>query len=410
MPGLKHKLPALRHHKPSGRAVVTLNGRDHYCGSWNSPESRAEYDRLIAEWLAAGRGSPKSTPDAPSADPSVSEILVAFLKHAEIHYRSPAGELSSEVENLKDAIRPLRRLYGRTLARSFGPLALRAVRDEMVRSGLARTTVNARINRVRRVFRWAASVELVPAAVVQQLATVDGLRIGRTQARETEGVKPVSIDDVEATLPFMPRPVAAMVRLQLACGCRAGEVVVMRGCDLTPGDPVWEYRPGAHKNAWRGMTRVIPLGPRGQAIVQEFLKPTLESFLFSPQDSIAEIQTRRTTARKSRRTPSESAKRVARPGQRHGQRYTTNTFGQAIRRACIKAGVTVWSPLQLRHTAATLIRARFGLEAAQASHRTRKGRRDPTLRGAGSCQSTGGRGGDWVKFGRNERYGERLTL
>jgi integrase len=37
----------------------------------------------------------------------------------------------------------------------------------------------------------------------------------------------------------------------------------------------------------------------------------------------------------------------------------------AIRRACVKAGVPIWSPLQLRHNAATAIRARFGLEAAQ---------------------------------------------
>ena len=38
----------------------------------------------------------------------------------------------------------------------------------------------------------------------------------------------------------------------------------------------------------------------------------------------------------------------------------------AIMRACKKAGVPEWSPLQLRHTAATAIRARYGLEAAKA--------------------------------------------
>ena len=37
----------------------------------------------------------------------------------------------------------------------------------------------------------------------------------------------------------------------------------------------------------------------------------------------------------------------------------------AVQRACRKAGVPAWSPGQLRHTAATLIRARYGLEAAQ---------------------------------------------
>ena len=40
MPKLKNKLPAYRHHKASGQAVVTLNARDIYLGKHNSPESR----------------------------------------------------------------------------------------------------------------------------------------------------------------------------------------------------------------------------------------------------------------------------------------------------------------------------------------------------------------------------------
>ena len=77
---------------------------------------------------------------------------------------------------MKDALRPVRRLYGATAARAFGPLALRAVRDLMIRGRLARTTINARIGRIRRAFKWAASVEMIPAGVVEALCRpVDGL-------------------------------------------------------------------------------------------------------------------------------------------------------------------------------------------------------------------------------------------
>jgi integrase len=366
MPRLVNRLPSLRHHKPSGCAVVTLNGKDHYLGPWGAPESRAEYDRLIAEWLASGRGRPKPEGSAPEPDPAVSKILLAFWRHAERHYRAPDGRPSGELENLRDALRPVRALYGRTPARAFGPLALRAVRDEMVRSGLARKTVNARVNRVKRCFRWAASVELVPASVVQALATVDGLREGRTEAREAADVSPARPEHVEAALPFMTRPVAAMVRLQLLTGCRAGEVTAMRGCDLTPGETTWEYRPATHKNSWRGKTRVIHLGPKAVEVVRGFLKPDLNAYLFSPRDAVAEAQAARRVSRRSKPTPSELAARVAEPGGRHRARYDTNSYGQAVRRACRKAGVPVWSPLMLRHAAATEIRARYGLEAAQA--------------------------------------------
>ena len=79
----------------------------------------------------------------------------------------------------------------------------------------------------------------------------------------------------------------------------------------------------------------------------------------------AEHHARRGEARASRRTPSEDARRAKSPGGKHAARYTRVTYRQAVVRACRKAGVEPWSPLRLRHTAATLIRARYGLETAQ---------------------------------------------
>ena len=49
------RVPKYRRHKPTGQAVVTLSGKDHYLGKWNTTASKAEYSRLIGEWLAAGR-------------------------------------------------------------------------------------------------------------------------------------------------------------------------------------------------------------------------------------------------------------------------------------------------------------------------------------------------------------------
>lgn len=42
----------------------------------------------------------------------------------------------------------------------------------MTARGLARTTINQNVGRIRRMFRWAASEELIPATVDQSLATV----------------------------------------------------------------------------------------------------------------------------------------------------------------------------------------------------------------------------------------------
>src|SRR4051794_13686603 len=118
------RTPSYRHHKPTNQAVVTLNGRDIYLGIYGSPKSRAEYDRLIAEWLTNGRTFLGGRPDGLT----VNEILLAYLRHAEGYYRKD-GKPTRELENIKLALRPLRRLYGHTFASKFGPLALKAVRS-----------------------------------------------------------------------------------------------------------------------------------------------------------------------------------------------------------------------------------------------------------------------------------------
>jgi hypothetical protein len=80
------KPPSYRQHQPSGQAVVTLNGHDNYLGVFDSPESRAEYDRLIAEWLSAGR-------QLPSRALSVNELLLAYLRFAAEYYAPPSTKL-----------------------------------------------------------------------------------------------------------------------------------------------------------------------------------------------------------------------------------------------------------------------------------------------------------------------------
>src|SRR5262245_2141892 len=70
------RIPNYRLHKPSGQAVVTLNNKDHYLGQYNSPESRAEYDRLIAEYLASRLQAGPTR--GLTAGLSVSEMILAI--------------------------------------------------------------------------------------------------------------------------------------------------------------------------------------------------------------------------------------------------------------------------------------------------------------------------------------------
>jgi integrase len=368
VPSHPPRLPKYRHYGPKNLAVVRIDGRDVYLGPYDSAQSHEKYRRVVAEWLTARAPRPGSDGRSVRTAPlAVCEVMLAYLDHAVRHYRTPDGRPTRELDNIRDALRPVKELYGLTPAAEFGPLVLRSVRQAMIDARLKSTTVNARVHRVRRMFRWAASVELIPASVVRALDTVDGLKRGRSAAEDPDPVRPVPVEHVEAVLPFLSRPVAAMVKVQLLTGCRPGEVIGMRGCDLSPGKPNWEFRPQSHKNSWRGQDRVIPLGPRAQEVVREFLTTDPSAHLFSARQAVAEHHARRSGSRRTKRTPSELARRCPDgPGRHHADRFDRRGYRQAVVRACRRAGVPRWSPLQLRHTAATLIRARYGLEAAQS--------------------------------------------
>jgi integrase len=160
---------------------------------------------------------------------------------------------TKEIGGIRDAVRPLRLLFGQTPANEFGPKRLAAVRQHTIGTQkLARTEINKRIDRLKRMFKWAASEELVSATVVHGLQTLAGLRYGRSEARETEPVKPVADRDVELALPFLAPPVRAMVEVQRLTGMRPCEVVLMRSADVDRSQDIWGYEPRIHKNKWRG--------------------------------------------------------------------------------------------------------------------------------------------------------------
>lgn len=362
--------------------------RDVLLGTYGTKESKAEYARVIAEWEAADRRVPSAEP---ATDITINELILAYLPHAERHYRRPDGTATNELNDIKLSLRPLKELYGFTPVKDFKPLALKAVRDQMIkqpitrkikvidpatgkkiwqekviRLGLARGVINQRIGRIRRLFKWAVENELVPASIYHGLECVSGLQRGRSDARETKPVRRVSDALVEATLPFVNPVVADMLRLQLLTGARSGEICIMRAMDIDMTGAVWLYTPKHHKVAHRGLERVIAIGPKAQEIVRRYLKTNIEAYLFSPRDAMESFRRRQREERKSKVPPSQVCRKKKRPKKQPGERYYPSAIAHAVWTACEKAKVDHWFPHQLRHSRATEIRKAYGLDAARA--------------------------------------------
>jgi integrase len=378
------RVPSYRFHRPSGQAVVTLDGRDVYLGTHGSAASKSKYNRLTGEWLAAGRRLP--------ADPqatTIAEIVALFRQHAKTYYRRPDGTNTSEIYAFDAAVAPLLKMYGKTPAAEFGPIRLETVRQQMIRLQWARTSINKHTSRIRHIFKWAASREMIDVTVADRLKTLAGLEVGRSEATEPDPVKPVAIEHVEAVYPFVSRQVEGMIRLQLITGMRSGEVVIMRTGDIDRSGKLWVYRPQHHKTLYRGHTREIYLGPKAQEVVNQFLKLDPKAFIFDPRDA---EQDRRDRQHAARKTPAgmgnePGTNRRRKPARQIGDRYDVASYRRAITRACDKANaqrktesadesevraVPHWHPHRLRHTAATALRKTHGIEAAQVilGHKT----------------------------------------
>ena len=387
--------PKYRLHKQSGQAVVTLRDavtakrRDILLGEYDSQESRERYDAVIAEWLANGRRLHGQPQQAQVKDGIVvAQVALSYLDWAEGYYSD------RRLPSIKSVLRVLNTIAADDPVEQFGPNRLREVREEMLRRGWCRRTINDSVNAVRSLFKWAAGRELIDFTIYQRLTAVEPLRKGKTNARESEPVQPVDEAHVEKVKKCVSRQVSALIDLQLLTAARAGEVIGLRLIDIDMSENIWRIELKDHKTAHHGRNRTLYLGPKAQSIVHPFLNRSLDRPLFSPRDAVAEAAAEAPTHRRpdQKPTPRKTTRTIA-------DSYTVAAYRRAIERGCDKAfpspeplavgkGETIrerdarltdeqheqlkqwrrdhrFTPHQLRHSAATRIRKEFGLDAAQ---------------------------------------------
>jgi len=315
--------PRVVAHKPSGQDRVRWKGHDHYLGPIGSAESRAAYVELIKR-LEAGGQSPSIEP----GDITVGQVVAEWSLHATERLSAKQGE------NYRAALVPLVKLFERLPASQFGGPQLRAVRKDMIAKGWCRSHINRSVGKVRSVWRWAEEEGHAPAGSWAALSAVRALQ-------PTPGIperpRPVPVPwvSVAHTAYIGASPELRLFILLLWwSGARPGELARLRVKDLQPGPDVWVAKVPAHKNTWRGHERVIVFGPESVRLLEIRLQ------FAGPDDLVAPS---------GKNTP-----------------YTKDALGQAIKRACVRAGVPPWFSYQTRHSFRLRVSREHGLEAARA--------------------------------------------
>ena len=300
-------------------------------------------------WENASKRKPTTTVE----QKTVESICAAYCEHAQTYYRRADGEQTSEVHLARLALRVLRDIYGSQSPAALTHADMLHVREVMASDGtLSRTTVNAYMARMRRMWTWALDAAMISATVKAELTQVQPLKPNRTQLREPVPVMPVSDADIEKTKAAMPENVADMVAVHRLTGMRPEEVCAMRRQFIDTTATPWVYRPPFHKTQWRGMIRAVLIGPRARKILKKYRDGNFDGCPFAPARVIA--------------NPPPKGIHAHLPVKRGTACWNTGTYTFAVRSACVNAKVDEWTPNRLRHSFATDIRKKHGIRMAGA--------------------------------------------
>ncbi len=229
----RRQLPGYLLHKATGQAFVLIDRKMVWLGKHGTDESHLRYDEEISDLLAK-----RSALTARRL--TISELLAAFWGHAKKRYgRAGKGPYGAAV-NWRPIIRLLREHHGADEPRDFGPLALRELIDKMPAFGWNRRYLNDQVSRIKQIFKWGVSRELIEHVVYDRLLTVDNVRRGEMDGlAEAVEIEPIDCAVVDATIPYLAPTVAAMVQIQLLTACRPGELLIMRSSDIDRTGQIW---------------------------------------------------------------------------------------------------------------------------------------------------------------------------
>ena len=372
----------LRLRTHSGSAVCHYQNVEYVFGKWdmdlNVPtrEALEKFQRQVARWSI--------DPNAPFAEEDEEEPFLATLwadwvasPHAPT--RHEVGLAAKELFGTSDE-QP--GPYRYTKVRNFLPVDLHAWQERLCtltakgkdgqpRLRLGRDMVTRYVGYVRKCFAWAVSCGRVDHLHAASLSLV--VPPAPALLKPTKKRRGIEEKAYTAVVPRLSPPLRAVVELlRLSCA-RPSEVLGLRGEDIRKGGKhrvdsgveidldalgVWATLLQEHKTEAAGYDRVIFWGPRSRAILELFLATYPRGYLFRPADGQAHAQAKNEAARKRKRKTSGRTARV-------NDRYDHHALCRAVRRACDQAGVTPWTPYQIRHQSLKDVQGVYGREGAR---------------------------------------------
>jgi hypothetical protein len=102
----------------------------------------------------------------------ISDLVRAYMDYARAYYVDPNGGATQEPVHIKCTLEVLLECFPALPVDEFGPLRLKEVREAMIEKKWCRNQINQRIGRIRRMFKWAVSEQIVSPVILHGLQAV----------------------------------------------------------------------------------------------------------------------------------------------------------------------------------------------------------------------------------------------
>ena len=368
--------------------------------SFGSTKARSEKNIKIAfeRWIELYQEHPIKTLSFSSPyealqymiNPTTITTVGQLFEKYEIYFQKNAPEVRNGLEH--PDLRLIRRAhnfiqpYSEWPVDSFGPDELNDIKKKLLKHKYIKGTkqkhyvrrgINDTLKWIKNIIEWGVGRRIVQnetlIAIQKELKL---LRMGEKGAKDNIKRGRVTEEEFNKVVGVVTSVIGDMLKLVWHTAMRPYEICEMRPYDILRDDSeCWLYIPGRdktpigmHKTTRYGKVKVIPLAGEGIDILSKRIDDfDSKEYIFTPKDSVAEF---RETKRKNRKTPmscgnKSGSNRKEIPKKKPGGLYTNNSFAQACKRACRRAGVEAFVPYDLRRTVATKTRAELGKEAAK---------------------------------------------
>lgn len=357
-------LPKLVHHRATGRARFRHRGKDIYVGPWDAKRDRPAPEAVANaryEWKRIVEGThPKFISAKRSSVATIRQAAMAFVEDlgARGKYRRADGTETSEPHLIQQALRRLVQAHGDVRCQDYSTAHLRALQRTFVKpvakyasanggqqkraKPLSTRTANAYTQRIMRMFKWAELEGYAPEGTHGKLSLVPMLEQGEYSSQKSEPREPVSPADLRAVLRYLrsdgcrsadAERTELLIRVAVATGARISELLHLRRCDVIEKGGERFFSPAQHKNSHRGQERVVWIPKRAWELLEPFLPLDARAYVWHVEG-------------KARRAMSYAGAR------------------DRLRVAIKRAGCKAWTWHQLRHSRATQLAERYGLETA----------------------------------------------